>query len=131
MKKALLFFILGFMMAFYWCTTYDLKETKLVKSTPQDRLTLVSDIFLEWSADLRAWFSPSQDERDEVLVEDEVPTPSDYEVALSIVSELIRDLEIMFTDEQKQGMESKLNEIYRNNILKDYGTSLEIPIYKE
>lgn len=131
MKKALLFFILGFMVAFYWCTTYDLKETNLVKATPQDRLTLVSDIFSEWSADVRAWFTPSQDERDDVLVEGEVPTSSDYEVALSIVSELIRDLKVMFTDEQKQVMESKLNEIYRKSILKEYGTSLEIPMYKE
>ncbi len=131
MKKALLFFILGFMVAFYWLTRYDMKETKLVKATPQDRLGLVSDIFSEWSDDVRAWFGPSQDERDGVLVGDEVSTSSDYELAISIISDLIRDLKISFTEEQKQAIESRLNEIYRNSILKEYGTSSEIPMYKE
>lgn len=132
MKKALLFFILGCMVTFYWFTNHDIEQLKSVKATPEDRIALVSDIFTEWSTDVKSWFAYSnENEPDQVTIEQRDVVPSDYEAALSIVSELIHDLKGLLTTEQKIAIEEHLNQLYKKNILKQYAPSPDVPMYRE
>ena len=44
----------------------------------------------------------------------------DYDAALKIVYEIIEDLDKIFTPDQKQAIEKEVNELYKQNILKEY-----------
>lgn len=132
MKRALLFFVLGFVVACYWFANKDLSQSNIVKASREDRLALVSDIFTEWSTDVKSWFSNSKEvESDEISVEPNSLEQSNYEEALSIVSELLQDIGGLLTPEQKNALEQEMNQLYRNSILKEYGTSSEMPMFRE
>lgn len=132
MKRALLFFVLGFVVACYWFTSKDQSQSNIVKAGREDRLQLVSDIFTEWSADVKSWFSSSKEmESDEISVEQNSLNQSNYEEALNIVSELLQDIGGLLTPEQKNALEREMNQLHRDNILKEYGTSSEIPMFRE
>lgn len=132
MKRALLFFVLGFVVACYWFVNKDFSQSNIVKASREDRLALVSDIFTEWSTDVKSWFSNSKEvESDEISVEPNSLEQSNYEEALSIVSELLQDIGGLLTPEQKNALEQEMNQLYRNSILKEYGTSSEMPMFRE
>lgn len=132
MKRALLFFVLGFVVACSWFTNKDQSQSNIVKASREDRLALVSDIFTEWSTDVKSWFSNSKEvESDEISVKSNSLDQSNYEEALNIVSELLQDIGGLLTPEQKNVLEEGMNQLYRESILKEYGTSSEIPMFRE
>ena len=132
MKRALLFFVLGFVVACYWFINNDQSQSNIVKASREDRLALVSDVFTEWSADVKSWFSNSKGvESDKISVKPNSSDQSNYEEALNIVSELLQDIGGLLTPEQKNALEEGMNQLYRDSILKEYGTSSESPMFRE
>lgn len=129
MKRAILFFVLGFTVAFYIMNNRSGSTIHPMNQSQEERISQVANVLTELSSEVKIWWSDFKN-RDSVQ-DDSIMTTSTYDAALEIVSEMIEDIESLLTSEQKVALEKEVNQLYRQNILKEYGNSTENPKYRE
>lgn len=129
MKRAILFFVLGFMVAFYIMYNRSDSMTHPMHQSQDERISQVANVLTELRSGVKTWWSGFKNQ--DFVQDDSIITTSTYDVALEIVAEMIEDIESLLTSEQKAAIEKEVNQLYRENILKEYGDSTENPKYRE
>lgn len=132
MKRAILFFVLGFAVAFYVMMNGSGSSSHPMSQSQEDRVSHVTNALTEFSSDVKTWLSGFKNH--ETSKEDSTISTSlsvDYDAALKIVSEMIEDIGSLLTSDQKAALEQEVNQLYRQNLLKEYSGSTENPKYRE
>ncbi|MDB8562668.1 hypothetical protein PNU83_00980 [Turicibacter sanguinis] len=132
MKRAILFFVLGFVVAFYVMMNGSGSSSHPMSQSQEERVSHVVNALSEFSSDVKTWlsgFKNHENPKEESTMSTSLTV--DYDAALKIVSEMIEDIGSLLTDDQKAALEQGVNQLYRQNLLKEYGDSTENPIYRE
>lgn len=130
MKRAILFFVLGFAVAFYVMMNGGGNKTHPMSESQEERVSHVTNVLTELTSDVKTWLSGLKNQESTLNSSSEVVNV-DYDAALKIVSEMIEDIGALLTSDQRAALEKEVNQLYRENLLKEYGNSTENPKYLE
>lgn len=123
MKRALIYFTLGLGVAYFLFAGGIRTKVQLTDQARQN-ITVLASAAMRVTDHVKSWLSDYAEDTQPVMSTLEPLSQKesliDYDAALKIVYEIIEDLDKIFTPDQKQAIEKEVNELYKQNILKEY-----------
>lgn len=123
MKRALIYVTLGLGVV-YFLFAGGIRTKVQLTDQAQQNISVLASAGMRVTDHVKSWLSDYTEDTQPVMstldILSEKESLIDYEAALKIVHEIIEDLDKMFTSDQKKAIEKEVNELYKQNILKEY-----------
>lgn len=133
MKRILNYLILGFLVVCFLFVGGIRPQIQLTNQAQQN-ISILATTALKMTDQVRTWLLNYTEESEPVMSSVDLSydqdTFIDYDAALKIVDEIIKDIEMLLTPEQKQAIEKEVNELYKQGVLKEYRNQIA-PHYYE
>lgn len=123
MKRALIYFTLGLGVSYFLFAGGIRTKVQLTEQAQQN-ISVLASAAMRVTDHVKSWLSDYTEDTQPVMstldILSEKESLIDYDAALKIVHEIIEDLDKMFTSDQKKAIEKEVNELYKQNVLKEY-----------
>lgn len=123
MKRALIYVTLGLGVV-YFLFAGGIRTKVQLTDQAQQNISVLASAGMRVTDHVKSWLSDYTEDTQPVMstldILSEKESLIDYEAALKIVHEIIEDLDKMFTSDQKKAIEKEVNELYKQNVLKEY-----------
>jgi len=90
----------------------------------QQNISVLATTAIKFTDQVRTWLLTYTEESEPVMRSVDLSYDKDsfidYDAALKIVDEIIKDIETLLTPEQKKAIEKEVNELYKQGILQEY-----------
>jgi len=123
MKRLLTYLMLGFGVACFLFVGGIRPDLQLTNQAQQN-ISVLATTAIKFTDQVRTWLLTYTEESEPVMSSVDLSYDKDsfidYDAALKIVDEIIKDIETLLTPEQKKAIEKEVNELYKQGILQEY-----------
>jgi len=123
MKRLLTYLMLGFGVACFLFVGGIRPDLQLTNQAQQN-ISVLATTAIKFTEQVRTWLLTYTEESEPVMSSVDLSYDKDsfidYDAALKIVDEIIKDIETLLTPEQKKAIEKEVNELYKQGILQEY-----------
>ena len=123
MKRLLTYLMLGFGVACFLFVGGIRPDLQLTNQAQQN-ISVLATTAIKFTEQVRTWLLTYTEESEPVMSSVDLSYDKDsfidYDAALKIVDEIIKDIETLLTSEQKEAIEKEVNELYKQGILQQY-----------
>ena len=123
MKRLLTYLMLGFGAACFLFVGGIRPDLQLTNQAQQN-ISVLATTAIKFTDQVRTWLLTYTEESEPVMSSVDLSHDRnsfiDYDAALKIVDEIIKDIETLLTPEQKKAIEKEVNELYKQGILQEY-----------
>lgn len=123
MKRLLTYLMLGFGVACFLFVGGIRPDLQLTNQAQQN-ISVLATTAIKFTDQVRTWLLTYTEESEPVMRSVDLSYDKDsfidYDAALKIVDEIIKDIETLLTPEQKKAIEKEVNELYKQGILQEY-----------
>ncbi|MBQ8994048.1 MAG: hypothetical protein IJ085_08060 [Turicibacter sp.] len=123
MKRLLTYLMLGFGVACFLFVGGIRPDLQLTNQAQQN-ISVLATTAIKFTDQVRTWLLTYTEESEPVMRSVDLSYDKDsfidYDAALKIVDEIIKDIETLLTPEQKKAIEKEVNALYKQGILQEY-----------
>ena len=123
MKRLLTYLMLGFGVACFLFVGGIRPDLQLTNQAQQN-ISVLATTAIKFTEQVRTWLLTYTEESEPVMSSVDLSYDKDsfidYDAALKIVDEIIKDIETLLTPEQKKAIEKEVNELYKQGVLQEY-----------